>query len=205
MWVWQSMSPGSTVARDRSMTVAPGGIGALPGSETLSIRLPRMTITWPRRGALDLPSISVPARMTVTAAVSCASAVAAASKHIRTQPACFMGAGSGSRDRMFLLAKTQHRPDGLSAHLLGFREALKNPAVLKLHGAGGFDVAPGMQSHGLLGEFAGVFDGVEQKGEHPVLVSLIGDLPRNAPHLDEALVEVGDLSPLVHDENRVGG
>ena len=39
---------------------------AEPESDTLSILLPRTTITWSRRGALAFPSIRTPARMTVT-------------------------------------------------------------------------------------------------------------------------------------------
>src|ERR1700688_2655793 len=66
MCVWQSINPGRTVARERSMTVAPGGIADEAAAETLSIRLPRTTITWSRRGALAFPSIRTPARMTVT-------------------------------------------------------------------------------------------------------------------------------------------
>ena len=46
-----SISPGSTVARERSITVAPAG--AATRAPTLSIRLPRMTITWSRRAARD--------------------------------------------------------------------------------------------------------------------------------------------------------
>ena len=49
------------------MTVAPAGIFAAAASPTLSMRLPRMTMTWSRRGVADFPSISVPARITVTA------------------------------------------------------------------------------------------------------------------------------------------
>src|ERR1700682_2511103 len=70
MWVWASISPGSTVARERSITVAPSGIFADAESPTLSIRFPRTTITWLRRGAEDFPSMSVPARITVTASAA---------------------------------------------------------------------------------------------------------------------------------------
>src|SRR5690242_2325544 len=58
------MSPGSTVAWERSMTVAPSGVFAPAASATFSIRFPRITITWFLRGESDLPSISVPARIT---------------------------------------------------------------------------------------------------------------------------------------------
>src|ERR1700730_3366694 len=70
MWVWASISPGRTVARERSITAAPSGIFADAESPTLSIRFPRTTITWLRRGAEDFPSMSVPARITVTASAA---------------------------------------------------------------------------------------------------------------------------------------
>src|SRR5580692_940693 len=60
------MSPGRSVAFDKSMTVAPEGIFALAESVTLSIRSPRTIITCWLRGAFDLPSIRIPARITVT-------------------------------------------------------------------------------------------------------------------------------------------
>src|SRR5581483_3515583 len=63
MWVWQSIMPGSTVARDKSITLAPAG--TLP--PMLSILLSRMTITWLWRTAFDVPPMSVPARITVAA------------------------------------------------------------------------------------------------------------------------------------------
>src|ERR1700693_5069608 len=87
MCVWQSINPGRTVARDRSMTAAPGGIADLPASETLSIRLPRTTITWSRRGALAFPSIGTPARMTVT---GCAKATAVQARKAAIKTARFI-------------------------------------------------------------------------------------------------------------------
>src|SRR5437660_376561 len=66
VWVWLSIRPGSTVALERSIRVPPGGNLLVAASVTLSIRLPRITITWLRRGESDLPSISTPARITVT-------------------------------------------------------------------------------------------------------------------------------------------
>src|SRR5215471_8726409 len=62
MWVWVSIIPGSTVAAERSTTVAPAG--ALPvHGPTLSMRLPRTTIAWSRRADGETPSTSVPAWM----------------------------------------------------------------------------------------------------------------------------------------------
>src|SRR5262249_41404259 len=55
--------PGSTVAPERSMTFAPAGRAPVP---TLSIRLPRMTMVWLLFAEPETPSMSVPARMTVT-------------------------------------------------------------------------------------------------------------------------------------------
>jgi hypothetical protein len=58
-WVCASMSPGSTVAPERSMTRAPSGIFRAPASPTLSTRLPRTTIIWFGFGAEDTPSIKL--------------------------------------------------------------------------------------------------------------------------------------------------
>src|SRR5258708_6323999 len=65
MCVCESISPGSTVAEERSTTAAPAGICAEP-SATFSIRWPRTKINWFFRGAPPVPSINAPARMTVT-------------------------------------------------------------------------------------------------------------------------------------------
>ena len=88
MWVCASISPGSTVAPDRSITRAPSGTRADPPVSTLSMRFPRTTMTTPRLGALDFPSISVPARIATTAlsalgAGVCAAARPAASRAIQ--------------------------------------------------------------------------------------------------------------------------
>ena len=64
------MSPGSTVAPDRSITVAPAGIATLV--PTAVIRSPWTRITAFLIGAAPVPSISVPALMAVTAAAGAA-------------------------------------------------------------------------------------------------------------------------------------
>src|SRR5882757_10741574 len=64
MWVCESISPGSTVAEERSITVAPVGICA-EASVNFSMRFPRTKINWFFRGDAFEPSISVPARITV--------------------------------------------------------------------------------------------------------------------------------------------
>src|SRR5579885_1018742 len=69
MWVWESMRPGRTVAFERSMRCAPEGTGA-EASATFSIFSPRMKMSWSLRGAELVPSMSVPARITVTEARS---------------------------------------------------------------------------------------------------------------------------------------
>src|SRR5258708_34023828 len=63
MCVCESISPGSTVAADKSITAAPAGICAGPPA-TFSIRLPRTKISWFFRGELFEPSIKEPARIT---------------------------------------------------------------------------------------------------------------------------------------------
>ena len=68
-----SIIPGSTVAPERSITFAPAGAAAVP---TLSIRFPRMTMTWLVFAEPETPSISVPARMTVTGGGGAGSAAA---------------------------------------------------------------------------------------------------------------------------------
>ena len=66
--MWASIIPGRTVAPERSVTVAPAGTEAADHGPTLSIRLPRTTMAWSRRTDAEVPSMSVPARMTVTGA-----------------------------------------------------------------------------------------------------------------------------------------
>src|SRR5215831_16836456 len=78
MWVCESMSPGNTVLFERSITFAPEGI-ASPDPLTLTIRSPRTKISWFFRGVSLTPSISVPARITVTAPPSVALCARAAS------------------------------------------------------------------------------------------------------------------------------
>ncbi len=68
--MWESISPGSTVAFERSMTLASAGIDAA-ASVTFSMRSPRTNTSWFFLGALLVPSISVPARITVKAAAPC--------------------------------------------------------------------------------------------------------------------------------------
>ncbi len=66
--MWASIIPGSTVDPDRSMTVAPAGATEADQAVIRSIRLPATTMAWSRRGVAEVPSISVPARITVTGA-----------------------------------------------------------------------------------------------------------------------------------------
>src|SRR5260370_8977836 len=82
MCVCESISPGRTVAPERSMVFAPEGIFAEAASRTDSMRLPRTTMTWFFFGSPDLPSIRVPARITVTepCGAFCAPAEFAAAK-----------------------------------------------------------------------------------------------------------------------------
>src|SRR6185503_1263638 len=71
------MSPGRTVACDRSMVFAPSGAVKAPAGPTLSIRWPLTTMTWSFCGVSDRPSMSVPARITVTVLSSAPAAAAA--------------------------------------------------------------------------------------------------------------------------------
>src|SRR5271157_3059135 len=57
--------PGRTVAFERSITLAPGGMAAEPASPTLSTRFPRTTIAWLRLVSPERGSIRFPARITV--------------------------------------------------------------------------------------------------------------------------------------------
>src|ERR1700693_5452090 len=66
MWVCESISPGRTVACERSITFAPAGTCIEDALPTLAIRCPRTTITWSRFGWFASGSMSVPARITVT-------------------------------------------------------------------------------------------------------------------------------------------
>ena len=66
--MWASIIPGRTVAVDRSVTAAPAGTAAGDQGPTLSIRFPRTTMAWSRRTVADVPSMSAPARITVTGA-----------------------------------------------------------------------------------------------------------------------------------------
>ncbi len=66
--MWASTIPGITVDAERSMTAAPEGTAEALQAETRAIRLPETRMAWSRRGAAEVPSISVPARMTVTGA-----------------------------------------------------------------------------------------------------------------------------------------
>src|SRR3954467_6190468 len=77
-WVWQSISPGSTVFFERSITSAPAGM-ASPGPAAVT-RSPWMRITASRTGGPPWPSISRPAR---TATVLGAGSGAAAAKESR--------------------------------------------------------------------------------------------------------------------------
>ncbi len=70
MCVCASIRPGRTVQPERSMTWVVSGVVRDTQAVTLSMRLPRTTIAWSRRGAVDEPSIRVPARMTVRASGS---------------------------------------------------------------------------------------------------------------------------------------
>src|SRR5260370_10229794 len=82
MCVCESISPGRTVAPERSMVFAPEGIFAAAPSRCDAMRLPRPTMTWFFFGSPDLPSIRVPARITVTepCGAFCAPAEFAAAK-----------------------------------------------------------------------------------------------------------------------------
>src|SRR5437879_2971492 len=73
MCVCESISPGSTVALERSITLASLGIAA-ELSMTSSIRPPRTTISWSFLDVLLLPSIKVPARITINVPGACGSA-----------------------------------------------------------------------------------------------------------------------------------
>src|SRR5882762_10023420 len=71
MCVCESISPGSTVAFERSITLASAGIVA-ELSVTFSMRPPRTKISWFFLGLSLVPSIKVPARITATVAEDCA-------------------------------------------------------------------------------------------------------------------------------------
>ena len=60
------MNPGSTVSPDRSITVAPAGTATF--GPTAVMRSPCTRITAFFTGAAPLPSMSVPARIAITAA-----------------------------------------------------------------------------------------------------------------------------------------
>lgn len=77
--MWDSIRPGSTVARERSTTVAPSGTASSAAGPTRSMRPFRMRMAWSRRGAADVPSISTPARISVTEGGAAAPAAVAAS------------------------------------------------------------------------------------------------------------------------------
>src|SRR5262245_31792439 len=102
MCVWESMSPGRTVARPRSMTVAPSGALNFPRAPTSLIRSPSIRIAASFTGAAAVPSMSVPARTSVTGAgacFSCALSAAAARPEGRAGVGDAITANAAARER----------------------------------------------------------------------------------------------------------
>src|ERR1700743_620585 len=95
MCVWESMSPGRTVALERSITLNPVG-GWAGAGETFTMRSFLMKMSWFLSGAAEVPSIRTPARIMVSASWALAGCEVATSAAQRSIGAKNFRVGTGS-------------------------------------------------------------------------------------------------------------
>src|SRR5258708_2588736 len=95
-----------------------------------------------------------------------------------------------------------HRPPG---DILRARITLEDAPVLEFDRVEALGLGMRVQLLHLGDEGGGVLDLIEYKTQRAIVVPRFDDLRRNAPHVDEALVEAGDAAVLRHHQDAVGG
>ena len=102
------------------------------------------------------------------------------------------------------VAEAPHPPDDFAVDALRERIAFEDAPVLELEQVVTLRFGVRVELLHLGDERSGVAELIEHERERVVVVARLEGLRREAPHLDEAAVETGDVADLIDDEDAVG-